>query len=97
VIWVNKFQSHAASIFRVEVTRMNTCSMYRGRWFLRPVEEERSYNQSQVNRNDEQGIMKNCILWGSEGIKGQLQSVKWSPSKCHLRHPHDHAIWLKWL
>jgi hypothetical protein len=70
--------------------------IYRGRWFLGPAEEERSYSQSQVNRNDKPGIMKNCILWGSEGIKCQFHSVKWSPSKCHLRHPYDHAIWLKW-
>jgi hypothetical protein len=90
---VNKFQSQAASIFRVEVT----CSDYIGRWFLRPVEEERSYSQFKVNRNDEQGIMKNGILWGSEGTKCQLHNVlKWSPSKCHLRHTHGHAFWLKW-
>jgi len=78
--WVNKFQSHAASIFRVEVTRMSTCSIHRGR----PAEEERSYSQFQVNRNNEQEIMKNGILWGSEGTKCQLHNViKWSPSKCH--------------
>jgi hypothetical protein len=75
VKWVNKFQSHVASIFRAEVTRMSTCSIYRGRWFLIPVEEERSYSQFQVNRNDKQGIMKNGILWGSDGTKCQLHNV----------------------
>jgi hypothetical protein len=37
---MNKFQSHAASIFRVEVRRMNMCSIYRGRWSLGLVKEE---------------------------------------------------------
>jgi hypothetical protein len=75
-----------------EVTRMITRSIYRGSWFLRPV-EERSYSQFHINRNDEEGIMKNNISWGSAGTKCQLHNaLKWSSSKCHLRHPHNCAF-----